>query len=101
MAMSEAEIHFTVTPPSVNTECIQEYNVTFNGSDDSTGSVAVPATAAAEIRGGFDLCVTRYNFTVVAETAAGAGEESDVVSLEPKFLGEFPGGHVISRFYSE
>ena len=85
------QIIFTISPPSYAGQCVLNYTITATRSDgsvvpDITVEVSDNITFSED---GFDLCNIVYNFTVVANTLAGPGLRSAVVSPEVNhFLGK-------------
>ena len=75
-------IIFTISPPSYASQCVLNYTITATSSD---GSVLPDITVEVSdnitlSEGGFDLCNNAYNFTAVANTLAGPGQRSAVVT---------------------
>ena len=96
VARNLQQIIFTISPPSYAGQCVLNYTITATSSDgsvvpDITVEVSDNITFSED---GFDLCNNVYNFTVVANTLAGPGQRSAVVSavVSPgvtHFLGKF------------
>ena len=82
VAESLQQIIFTISPPLYAGQCALNYTITATRSD---GSVVPDITVEVSdnitlSEGGFDLCNNVYNFTVVANTFAGPGQRSAVVT---------------------
>ena len=92
VAESLQRIFFTISPPSYAGQCVLNYTITATSSD---GSVVPDITVISDnitlSEGGFDLCNNAYNFTLVANTLAGPGQRSAVVTSHDvaHFLGKF------------
>ena len=93
VAGSLQQIIFTISPPSYAGQCVLNYTITATSGDgsavpDITVEVSDNITLS---EGGFDMCNNLYNFTVVANTLAGPGQRSAVVSPEVT--------HFLSKLY--
>ena len=85
MAVDLQTFSFTITPPSVASQCVLNYTITPTGSDgtilpDITVEVTDTEAPVTLTESGFDLCNNMYNFTVVANTFTGPGDRSAVSS---------------------
>ena len=94
VAESLQHIISTISLPSYASQCALNYTITATRSD---GSVVPDITVEVSdnitlSEGGFNLCNNVYNFTVVANTLAGPGQRSAVVSPEVN--------HFLSKFYT-
>ena len=78
---------FTITPPVYAIQCVRNYLVTSTDSDGNRRDISVELSKNTRDQvivrqiDGFDLCSSSYSFTVVANTLAGIGENSEVVNI--------------------
>lgn len=80
-----------IVPPVYAAQCVEHYSInSFNsaGSISPVGNFNAPSNNGSEEsvhfrKGGFDLCLDTYNFSIAGVTSEGTGERSELFSQGP------------------